>query len=259
MARFGYTIMGEQAGPAQLVRDAARAEEVGFDSLAASDHYNPWLEEQGHSPYTWSVLGAVAQATESIDLMTYVTCPIIRYHPVIVAQKAATVSVLSDGRFTLGIGAGERLNEHVVGRDWPAVDIRHEMLEEAVQIMRHLLDGEHVTHRGQHFDVEDAMLWDLPDERTPIGRPARRMVRLKRRTLRGSSCPQLATTRVAAKKSAGRGVFRRQTMAMGRLPSWLTYSASPRKRNGRVPRSSFSVSRANRRMWPPRSRWVRYR
>lgn len=169
MARFGYTIMGEQAGPAQLVRDAARAEEVGFDFLAASDHYNPWLEEQGHSPYTWSVLGAVAQATESIDLMTYVTCPIIRYHPVVVAQKAATVSVLSGGRFTLGIGAGERLNEHVIGRDWPAVDLRHEMLEEAVQIMRHLLDGEHVTYRGQHFDAEDAMLWDLPDEPTPIG------------------------------------------------------------------------------------------
>ncbi len=169
MARFGYTIMGEQAGPKQLVRDAVRAEEVGFDFIAASDHYNPWLEEQGHSPYTWSVLGAVAQATESVDLMTYVTCPIIRYHPVVVAQKAATVSLLSGGRFTLGLGAGERLNEHVVGRDWPAVDLRHEMLEEAVQIIRHLLAGEQVTHRGQHFDAEDAVLWDVPDEPTPIG------------------------------------------------------------------------------------------
>jgi len=122
MTAFGYTIMGEQAGPQQLVRDAVRAEELGFDFIAASDHYNPWLEAQGHSPYTWSVLGAIAQATERIELMTYVTCPTIRYHPAVVAQKAATVQLLSDGRFTLGLGAGERLNEHVVGRDWPAVD-----------------------------------------------------------------------------------------------------------------------------------------
>ena len=111
MASFGYTVMGEQAGPKQLVADAVRAEAVGFDFLAASDHYNPWLEEQGHSPYTWSVLGAIAQATSRIDLMTYVTCPTMRYHPVVVAQKAATVSLLSDGRFTLGLGLGWREEE----------------------------------------------------------------------------------------------------------------------------------------------------
>ena len=169
MARFGYTIMGEQASPQQLVRDAVRAEAAGFDFLAASDHYNPWLAEQGHSPYTWSVLGAVAQATETIDLMTYVTCPIVRYHPAVVAQKAATVALLSEGRFTLGLGAGERLNEHVVGADWPAVDVRHAMLDEALQIIRPLLDGETVTFRGDHLDAEGARLWDVPGDGVPIG------------------------------------------------------------------------------------------
>jgi G6PDH family F420-dependent oxidoreductase len=115
MVAFGYTIMGEQAGWKQLVADAVRAEDVGFDFLAASDHYSPWLEEQGHSPYVWSVLGAVAQVTERVELMTYVTCPTMRYHPAVVAQKAATVQLLADGRFTLGIGAGENLNEHLAG------------------------------------------------------------------------------------------------------------------------------------------------
>jgi G6PDH family F420-dependent oxidoreductase len=169
MGRFGYTIMGEQSPPQQLVRDAVRAEAVGFDFLAASDHYNPWLEAQGHSPYTWSVLGAVAHATERIDLMTYVTCPTMRYHPAIVAQKAATVALLSDGRFTLGLGAGERLNEHVIGADWPAVDARHALLDEALQIIKPLLAGEQVTFRGTHLEAEDARLWDVPDGGVPIG------------------------------------------------------------------------------------------
>ena len=169
MVSIGYTIMGEQAGPKQLVADAVRAEEVGFDFLAASDHYFPWLDEQGHSPYTWSVLGAVAQATERIDLMTYVTCPTMRYHPAVVAQKAATVQLLSDGRFTLGVGAGEHLNEHVTGTSWPPVDIRHQMLAEALEIMRGLFDGTTVTFRGDHLQTENARLWDLPPEPPPIG------------------------------------------------------------------------------------------
>ena len=113
--RFGYTLMTEQAGPTQLVRDAATAEAAGFDFEVMSDHYSPWLESQGHAPYAWSVLGAVAQVTERVELMTYVTCPTIRYHPAVVAQKAATVQLLSEGRFILGLGAGESLNEHVVG------------------------------------------------------------------------------------------------------------------------------------------------
>jgi len=169
MVSIGYTIMGEQAGPTQLVADAVRAEEVGFDFLAASDHMSPWLDEQGHSPYTWAVLGAVAQATERVDLMTYVTCPTMRYHPAVVAQKAATVQLLSDGRFTLGVGAGEHLNEHVVGASWPPLDVRHEMLVEALEIIRAMFDGETVTFRGDHLQAENAKLWDLPPNPPPIG------------------------------------------------------------------------------------------
>jgi G6PDH family F420-dependent oxidoreductase len=166
---IGYTIMGEQAGPKQLIADAVRAERAGFDFLAASDHFSPRLEEQGHSPYVWSVLGAVAQATDTIELMTYVTCPTMRYHPAVVAQKAATVQLLSDGRFTLGLGAGENLNEHVVGAAWPPADIRHEMLTEALQIIRALFDGDAVTYRGRHLATENAKLWDLPAVLPPIG------------------------------------------------------------------------------------------
>jgi G6PDH family F420-dependent oxidoreductase len=169
MTLIGYTMMCEQAGPKQLVRDVALAEEAGFEFTAISDHYFPWLDSQGHSPYAWSVLGAAAQATEHIPLMTYVTCPIRRYHPAVVAQKAATMQLLSGGRFTLGLGAGENLNEHVVGGRWPIVGVRHEMLEEAVEIIRALWVGGTVTYRGKHFDVESAKVWDLPDTPPPIG------------------------------------------------------------------------------------------
>lgn len=169
MTSFGYTMMCEQSRPDQLVRDLQGAEEHGFDFSVISDHYNPWLEEQGHSGYAWSILGAAAQATSSIPLMTYVTCPTMRYHPAVVAQKAATVAILSGGRFRLGLGAGENLNEHVVGKRWPAVGVRHEMLSEAVDVISALLDGEHLNHRGRHFDVESARLYDLPDQRVPIG------------------------------------------------------------------------------------------
>src|SRR5215212_5663348 len=169
MVRIGYTMMCEQAGPRQLVRDVVRAEEAGFDFAVISDHYNPWLDEQGHSPYAWSVLGAAAQATERIPLMTYVTTPTVRYHPAVVAQKAATVALLSEGRFRLGLGAGENLNEHVVGRDWPPANTRHEMLTEAVGIIRALFGGDYVNFRGRHFHVDSAKLWDLPDTPPPIG------------------------------------------------------------------------------------------
>ena len=169
MTAFGYTMMCEQSRPDQLVRDIQRAEAAGFDFSVISDHYFPWLEEQGHAGYAWAILGAAAQATTTIPLMTYVTCPILRYHPAIVAQKAATVQILSNNRFRLGLGAGENLNEHVVGKRWPAVGTRHEMLTEAVEIIAALLDGEHVNYRGKHFDVESAKLYDLPDTRVPIG------------------------------------------------------------------------------------------
>ncbi len=167
MAEFGYTLMGEQAGPRQLVRDAARAEAAGFDFTVASDHYYPWLEEQGHSPYAWAVLGAVAQVTERMRLMSFVTCPTRRYHPAVVAQKAATVGLLSEGRFTLGLGAGENLNEHVVG-GWPHVRVRHRMLAEALQIIQRLLTGQTVHFDGEYFEVPEARLWDRPAEGVPI-------------------------------------------------------------------------------------------
>jgi G6PDH family F420-dependent oxidoreductase len=166
--RIGYTLMTEQSGPKELVRYATYAEDAGFDFAVMSDHYFPWLEEQGHSGYAWTMLGAIAQATDRIDLMTYVTCPIMRYHPAVVAQKAATVQILSDGRFTLGLGAGENLNEHVIGRGWPPVNVRHKMLEEAVGIIDALFDGGYVDRAGQHFRVDSAKLWDLPDRRVPI-------------------------------------------------------------------------------------------
>jgi G6PDH family F420-dependent oxidoreductase len=169
MTLIGYTMMCEQAGPKQLVRDVALAEEAGFDFAVISDHYSPWLDSQGHSPYAWSVLGAAAQATDHLPLMTYVTCPIRRYHPAVVAQKAATMQLLSDGRFTLGLGAGENLNEHIIGGRWPIAGVRHEMLEEAVGIIRALWSGDTVTSRGKHFDIEAAKVWDLPDSPPPIG------------------------------------------------------------------------------------------
>src|SRR2546423_8411699 len=151
MTLIGYTMMCEQAGPKQLVRDVALAEQAGFDFAVISDHYFPWLDSQGHSPYAWSVLGAAAQATDHIPLMTYVTCPIRRYHPAVVAQKAATIQLLSDGRFTLGVGAGENLNEHVVGGGWPSVDVRHRMLREAVGIIPALFDGDYATYQGAFY------------------------------------------------------------------------------------------------------------
>jgi G6PDH family F420-dependent oxidoreductase len=171
MTEFGYTMMCEQSPPDALVGDIQRAEEAGFDFSQISDHFQPWLVEQGHSPYAWSVLGAAAAVTERIGLMTYVTCPTVRYHPAIVAQKAATVQILSGGRFRLGLGAGENLNEHVVGEGWPAVGTRHSMLSEAVDVIAALFDAgdEAVSHHGDHFDLETARLWDQPDRRVPIG------------------------------------------------------------------------------------------
>jgi G6PDH family F420-dependent oxidoreductase len=166
--RIGYTLMTEQSGPKQLVRNAIAAENAGFHFEVSSDHFSPWLAEQGHAPYAWTVLGAVAHATERVELMTYVTCPIMRYHPVVVAQKAATMQLLSDNRFTLGVGAGENLNEHVLGRGWPPVNTRHDMLAEALQIIHGLFDGGYFSYKGEYFRADLAKLWDLPDVRTPV-------------------------------------------------------------------------------------------
>jgi G6PDH family F420-dependent oxidoreductase len=168
MVKLGYKLMTEEHGPADLVRNAKRAERAGFDFAAISDHYFPWLEEQGHSPFAWSVLGAVAEATEHLGLMTSVTCPIMRYHPAIIAQAAATMGLLADGRFTLGLGAGERLNEHVVGAGWPGVAERHERLSEALDIIQGLLSGKLTTYRGQHFQLDHARLFDRPKRKLPV-------------------------------------------------------------------------------------------
>jgi G6PDH family F420-dependent oxidoreductase len=169
MTRFGYTLMTEQSGVKDLVSYAVRAEHAGFDFEVSSDHYSPWLPEQGHAPYAWTLLGAVAHATSRVELATYVTCPTMRYHPAVVAQKAATMQQLSDGRFVLGLGSGENLNEHVIGEGWPPVAQRQDMLEEAVHVIRALLTGDLVTWEGSYFRVDSGRLWEAPDGGVPIG------------------------------------------------------------------------------------------
>jgi G6PDH family F420-dependent oxidoreductase len=168
MIRFGYKLMTEEHGPKALVENAGRAEAAGFDFVSISDHFHPWLESQGHSPFAWSVLGAIAQTTSTIGITTGLTCPIIRYHPAIIAQAAATIAVMSDGRFSLAIGAGERLNEHVTGARWPSIPERHEMLAEAIEIFRTLWGGGVHTIRGKHFTVDHARLYEQPQTPIPI-------------------------------------------------------------------------------------------
>lgn len=169
MAAIGYTLMTEQTGPRDLVRHAVTAESTGFDFAVSSDHFFPWLDEMGHSPNAWVTLGAVAQATETLPLMTYVTAPTYRYHPAVVAQQAATLQIISEGRFTLGLGSGENLNEHIVGGGWPGADVRQARLVEAAEIINALFDGGYVNYEGTHFHVNSAKLWDLPEVRVPIG------------------------------------------------------------------------------------------
>ncbi|WP_375485569.1 TIGR03557 family F420-dependent LLM class oxidoreductase [uncultured Jatrophihabitans sp.] len=168
MTRFGYTLMTEQSGPRELVGYAAAAEDAGFDFEVSSDHYFPWLTSMGHSPNAWTMLGAVAHNTSRVELMTYVTCPTFRYHPAVVAQQAATLALLSDNRFTLGLGSGENLNEHVVGAPWPVAAVRQERLVEAVEIIRALHTGELTTWAGEYFRVDSAKVWDLPDQPVPL-------------------------------------------------------------------------------------------
>ena len=168
MLRIGYKLMSEEHGPEELVRNAKRAEQAGFDFAALSDHFFPWLEEPGHSPLAWSVLGAVANATQRIGLMTAVTCPIMRYHPAIIAQGAATLGLLSNNRFTLGLGAGERLNEHIVGAGWPGRAERHERLSEATDIIQGLLAGNLTNYRGHYFRLDHARLFDRPETKPAV-------------------------------------------------------------------------------------------
>jgi coenzyme F420-dependent glucose-6-phosphate dehydrogenase len=168
MLQIGYTLSSEEQGPEELVRLARVAEDAGFDFATVSDHFHPWTSEQGNSPFVWSVLGGIASTTDRIRVGTGVTCPLIRIHPAIVAQAAATVAAMMPGRFFLGVGTGENLNEHVTGERWPSASERRELLREAVQVIRELWDGDIVEHRGEHFDVIDAQLFTVPDEPPPI-------------------------------------------------------------------------------------------
>lgn len=167
MARFGYFLSCEEHGPAELVEQARMAEQAGFDALWISDHYHPWNDAQGQSPFVWSVIGALSQAV-SLPVETAVTCPLVRTHPAVIAQAAATCAVQLDGRFRLGVGTGEALNEHILGTVWPEAPVRLEMLEEALQIIRRLLTGEQISHHGKHYTVENARLYTVPDEPVPI-------------------------------------------------------------------------------------------
>jgi coenzyme F420-dependent glucose-6-phosphate dehydrogenase len=168
MPELGFAISSEDHPPNELVRQAALAERAGFTFCLISDHYHPWNDAQGHSAFVWSTLGAIAHATEKIRVGTGVTCPMIRIHPAIVAQAAATVACMMPGRFFLGVGSGENLNEHILGDRWPLPDERLDMLEESVEVMRLLWQGGEQTHRGKHYTVDHARVYDVPDKGVPV-------------------------------------------------------------------------------------------
>jgi G6PDH family F420-dependent oxidoreductase len=170
--KLGYKLMSEEHGPRDLVRNAMRAEDVGFDFAAISDHFSPWLDEQGHAPLAWAVLGAIANATDRIGLMTAVTCPLMRYHPSIIAQGAATLGILTGSRFTLGLGSGERLNEHVIGTSWPGRVERQERFGEAIDIIQGLLAATLTNYRGRYYQLDQARLFDVPDHKIPMAAAA---------------------------------------------------------------------------------------
>lgn len=162
--KIGYFLSCEDWGPRDLVALAVKARDTGFDGLWISDHYHPWNDQQGHSPFVWSVIGAIAQAAPQMTITTAVTCPTLRIHPAIIAQAAATSSVMLQGRFRLGVGSGEALNEHILGDRWPEADERLEMLEEAVEVIRLLWQGGAHDHRGRHYRLSHCRVYDLPDK-----------------------------------------------------------------------------------------------
>jgi G6PDH family F420-dependent oxidoreductase len=168
MVELGYKLCSEERSASDLVDDATRAEDAGFSFLAISDHFHPWTEAEGQSPFVWSSLGAIAASTSRVSVGTAVTCPSIRMHPALIAQAAATTATLLPHRFFLGVGTGENLNEHVVGAGWPNAETRRRMLKESVDIIRSLWSGELVDIRGEFHTVQDARLYSLPDEPPPI-------------------------------------------------------------------------------------------
>jgi G6PDH family F420-dependent oxidoreductase len=165
---YGFALSSEEHEPLALVELARRAEQNGFTFALISDHYHPWIDRQGQSPFVWSVIGAIATATERLRLGTGVTCPTVRIHPAVIAQATATCAAMMDGRFFLGVGTGEALNEHILGDRWPETDVRLEMLEEAVHVIRLLLQGGTQSHHGKHYTVENARLYTLPRETPAI-------------------------------------------------------------------------------------------
>jgi coenzyme F420-dependent glucose-6-phosphate dehydrogenase len=166
--KLGYSLSSEEHAPKDLIRYAKMAEDTGFSFALISDHYHPWTKRQGHSPFVWNTLGAISQVTSRLVLGTGVTCPTMRIHPIIIAQAAATAAVMMPGRFFLGLGTGENLNEHILGKQWPSIEIRREMLEEAVKILRLLWRGGSQSYYGKHYTVEHAQVFDLPAEPPPI-------------------------------------------------------------------------------------------
>ena len=164
MTEFGYALSSEEHAPNDLVRYAKRAEDAGFTFAGISDHYHPWVDQQGHAPFVWSVMGAIANATTTLNLGTGVTCPTVRIHPAIIAQAAATVSAMMPGRFFLGVGSGENLNEHILGDHWPPAPVRQDMLREAIEIIRQLWEGGYQSFDGTFYTVENARIYTLPEE-----------------------------------------------------------------------------------------------
>jgi G6PDH family F420-dependent oxidoreductase len=206
MTRYGYFLSCEEYGPGELVRQARLAQEAGFEALWISDHFHPWLDEQGQSGFVWSLIGAISQAT-ALPVTTAVTCPLRRQHPAIVAQAAATSALLTGSRFTLGLGTGEALNEHILGGRWPGAEERLDMLEEAVHVIRELLGGGLVSHAGRHYTVETARLYSVPDEPPPIYLSGfgDKAIRLAARIADGYMCVQPNPDFVRLYREAGGG------------------------------------------------------
>ena len=238
--KIGYKLIAEAYSPQEMVRQAVRAEEVGFEFVEISDHFHPWFDSQNHSGFAWSMLAAIAMRTERIELASGVTCPFIRYHLAVVAQAAATTALLSDGRFTLGVGAGERLNEHVVGRGWPAVGVRHEMFRESLEIIRLLWSGGYHSYEGKHLTLEDARIFDLPE--TPpriavaIGGPASARIAAELGDAIFATEPKPDLTNAYA--GAG-GDGPKYGEVAGALPSSTASREGSRGRSGRWLRSSM--------------------
>ena len=185
MLQIGYKLSSEEQRPNDLVRQARRAEECGFTFAMISDHFHPWIDRQGQSPFVWAVIGGIAHATEKLVLGTGVTCPSIRIHPGIIAQAAATAASMMPGRFILGLGAGENLNEHIFGDRWPPARVRHEMLKEALQVIRLLWSGKQESHYGKYYRVENARIYTLPEKLPSVaiaagGPKAGRKMRIRR-------------------------------------------------------------------------------